>query len=140
MRVWRHSVRADDVPLLIRFALSGLLNGTVYAVAFFLVTHFFHLPTYAAAIVGYLAGLAVGFVLHRNFTFIASGAWTWQLAKYLIAQGAVMSVISGLSYIASAVLQWPTYGVIGLGIAAAPVLTFVLLNCWVFTHKAGIPA
>lgn len=140
MRILRDSDRGDLVALLVRFALSGLLNGTVYAIAFLLVLHFLGLPSYAASIVGYLAGVAVGFFLHRNFTFLAGGIWTWQLAKYVIAQAAVMSVISGLSYVVSTGLDWPTYAVIGLGIAVAPVLTFALLNFWVFPHKNGLLA
>jgi putative flippase GtrA len=140
MSVWSNANRADLGPLLMRFALSGLLNGTVYAIAFLLVLHFLHFPSYAASIVGYLAGVVVGFILHRNFTFLAGGIWTWQLAKYLIAQAAVMSVISGLSYVASTTLEWPTYAVIGLGIGVAPVLTFALLNYWVFPHKSGLLA
>jgi putative flippase GtrA len=121
--------------VLVRYSISGLLNGAVYAGAFLLAVHLLSFPSYGASAVGYVASLAVGFLLHRNYTFLVGGAWKWQMVKYIVAQAFVMSVVAGVSHTASNVLQWTTSAVIGSGIAVAPVLTFTLLHCWVFPAK-----
>lgn len=121
--------------LLVRFSVSGLFNGMVYAAGFLAALRFLNLPSSAASCVGYLAGLAAGFLMHRNFTFLVGGSWKRQMVKYGVAQAGVMSVVSGVSYIAANVMQWPTYAVIASGIVVAPVLTFTLLNYWVFPPR-----
>lgn len=123
--------------ILVRFSLSGLVNGAVYAAAFLLVSRMLNASSSIASIVGYLAGLAVGFALHRNFTFLADGAWRGQFVRYLAAQALVMTVVAAVSHVASDILHLPTFVVIAAGIVVAPGLTFVLLNYWVFARKTN---
>jgi putative flippase GtrA len=138
MPMWRAADRHRLGLLLVRFSISGLFNGVVYAAGFLVAQKILNLPSFVASSIGYLAGLAAGFLLHRNFTFLAGGAWKRQMVKYLVAQAAVMSIVSGVSYIAANVLQWPTFAVIASGIAVAPVLTFTLLNYWVFPPRTDV--
>lgn len=130
------AARSGDLRfVLLRFAISGSLNGLVYAAAFVAATRGFGLPVFAASILGYLAGLTVGFLLHRNFTFLAGGHWRRQAIRYGLAQALVLAIVSAASQFVASVMQWPTYAVIATGIAVAPVLTFTLLNYWVFSPK-----
>lgn len=127
------------LAVLARFAITGLVNGTVYAIVYLLVANGAGLEPYLASGAGYIGGLLAGFLLHRNFTFIARGRLHREFARYLFAQAFTLGVLSAISQFAAETLLWPTWAVIASGIAVAPPLTFVLLRYWVFRQSPANP-
>ena len=123
---------------LLRFAIIGGVNGTVYAATYLAVSNVFGLQPFLASASGYLAGLMAGFLLHRNFTFLASGRVHMEFFRYLVAQAVILGVLSIVAQIGARSLPWPTWVVIASGILLAPPMTFVLLRFWVFRKSASV--
>lgn len=124
---------SGTMGLLTRFAASGVLNGVVYACVFAIASYQLGFSASEAAGAGYVAGLIVSFLLHRNFTFLANGNVYGELLRFLTAQALTMAAVVAVSHVASHILSWPTWLVILSGIATAPVLNFLLMYYWVFT-------
>ena len=119
--------------LLIRFGASGALNGLAYASVFVAATYGLGCSALVSSCAGYLAGLVVGFVLHRRFTFLSKGNVYGELLRYLLAQALTMAAVMGVSRVTADVLAWPTWSVILSGIVLAPALNLAFMYFWVFT-------
>jgi putative flippase GtrA len=97
-----------------RFIVVGTVNTLVGLVVIYLCKWAFGLGDVPANLCGYAIGLAVSFVLNRQWTFRHRGAWVPALLRYLVVfllayllnLATVLAAIHGLglnSYVAQAV-------------------------------------
>lgn len=122
--------------LLVRFGTSGVLNGLAYAGVFAAATYVMGHSALVSSCAGYLAGLLVGFVLHRRFTFLSDGNVYRELLRYLVAQAVTMATVMGVARVTADGFGWPTWLVIMSGIVLAPALNLVFMYFWVFTNAS----
>ena len=79
---------------LVRFAVVGLITT---GLSYILVTIVARLGAHylIAATIGWGGGVAIGYVLHRQFTFLAGPRPTWREAR-AFGSGSVLQLILGL--------------------------------------------
>jgi putative flippase GtrA len=122
---------------LLRFAVTGAVNGLTSGAVILTLILGYGLSAIVATVIGYLAAVPLSFIGHRHLTFRSTGRWTPEFRRFCLtfATGLLASVL-----IMQASTVWagfpPVYGV-ALCIVIVPLITFVILNVWVFRNQAG---
>ena len=129
-------VRSDATfAKLLRFAIVGGLSTLLHAALTWCLVSLLHAAPVAATVAGYLLAIPPNFLLQRNFAFRANAAIRRQLPRFLLLHAANIAcsamvmrwaLDSGWSYLVG----------IGLVMVAIPLLSFVIMNTWIF-RKAG---
>jgi putative flippase GtrA len=121
---------------LLRFAVTGSISGLGFAVVTLGLLHGFGLSPSVATVVGYLAVLPLSFLGHRRLTFRSAGRLTPEFRRFCLsfATGLLTSVMA--MHVAT---DWlglaPVFGV-GLAVLLVPIITFLIMNNWVFRDQA----
>ena len=126
--LWGHRTRV------LRFAVLGGASTALYIGIVWLGTSVLHIPPLLMNVIGYLAVLPVNFVLHRNFTFIASAAVAGQVKRFLIVHSFNI-MTSSLVYVVADLFNAPTLVAIIGACIVVPVCQFLALDRWVFRRE-----
>lgn len=115
-----------------RFVMVGVANTLVYAVATRLYADFFAVSAAVASGLGYATAVPMAFFGHRNLTFEAKGALSPQLVRFLGNHlfGFVLAVV--IPWLMSDLLAWPAWMGMSATILAIPVVSYLVMNKWVF--------
>ena len=120
---------------LIRYGLTGGFVTAVQAAIYWGLATFVDLHPQLANVAGYLAAVALGYVLHGAITFRGHGGDSSHAAR-----GARFFAVSLLSlalnalwvWLCTEALGWPTWTPIPLMAVATPGVVFTLNRLWVF--------
>lgn len=120
---------------LLRFASVGIANAMVYAVATRLYAELFAVSAAAASGLGYATAMPMAFFGHRNLTFEAKGALSPQLARFLCNHLFGFVLAMTIPWLMTDLLAWPIWIGIGVTILAVPIVSYLLMDKWVFTRQ-----
>ena len=119
----------------IRYALVGLLSSAIYLTSVYFLVSKNNIDHKLASVLGYCAAIPVNFVFNRHFSFRSKGPIGNELVSFLTTHFVSMALIYvmmalfvdrlGLSYLLIA----------SFTIVALPVLSFFILNIWVFSGQ-----
>jgi putative flippase GtrA len=125
------------VAKMARFSSIGALTGLVYALVTAAAVSLFTLSAVVASIVGYLAAIPVNFILQRRITFRSNGGLSSDLGKYIVVQAANLTLSAGA--MAAAVDFFGLHYAVGIvaAIVMVPVVTYVVMDSWVFDRQHG---
>ena len=119
---------------LLRFAFVGAANAMVYAVATRLYAEVFAISVAAASGLGYATAIPMAFFGHRNLTFEAKGALSPQLVRFLCNHLFGFSLAMVIPWLVTDLLAWPIWLGIGVTILAVPIVSYLVMDKWVFTR------
>lgn len=119
---------------LLRFASVGVANAMAYALATRLYADVFAVSAAVASGLGYATAVPMAFFGHRNLTFEAKGALSPQLVRFLGNHlfGFVLAV--AIPWLTTDLLAWPIWLGMGATILAVPVVSYLVMDKWVFTR------
>ncbi|HXQ10051.1 MAG TPA: GtrA family protein [Caulobacteraceae bacterium] len=133
----------EHVGLVARFGLVGLINTAIGFAVVVALDPGLHVAPAIANAVGYLVGVAVGFILNRDFVFRSSRGLTASGARYAIAalgafvlnQGVLRLAgtafgLGAVQHIAAQLCAMATYSVV----------FFLACRFWVFRPGAASTA
>ena len=120
---------------LLRFVSVGLANTIVYAVATHLYADVLEVSAAIASGMGYATSVPMAFFGHRNLTFEAKGALSPQLVRFLGNHlfGVVLAVV--IPWLMTDLLAWPIWLGTGATILAVPVVSYLIMDKWVFVRQ-----
>ncbi len=115
-----------------RFGIVGLLSTGLYFVFYLLLLALAPLAPPLASVTAYVLVVPLNFVAQRSFTFRSSGAIGGELYRYLAVTAIGLATSFCAVWVTSNWLALPAF-VGGLAtMALVPVVTFVLMELWVF--------
>lgn len=113
------------------------MNAVIYAVVTAFLVSQFGIGSKMASVLGYCAALPIAFVAHRSYAFGSRGVISSELRRFGITYltGLLVSVLAmgmavdylGLHY---------SFGIV-VGIALVPIVTFFVLDNWVFVDQVN---
>lgn len=117
-----------------RFATVGVANTLVYVLATHLYADVFAVSAAVASALGYATAVPMAFFGHRHLTFKAKGALSQQFVRFLGNQlfGFVLAVV--IPWLMTDLLAWPISLGMGATILAVPVVSYLVMDKWVFTR------
>lgn len=120
---------------LLRFASVGIANTIVYALATRLYAEFLVVSAAIASGMGYATSVPMAFFGHRNLTFEAKGALSPQLVRFIGNHllGIVLAVV--IPWLMTDLLAWPIWLGMGATILAVPVVSYLMMDKWVFARQ-----
>jgi putative flippase GtrA len=121
-----------------RYAIAGALNTLTGLATILFAEHVIGLSAYVANACGYAVGIAVGFLVNRNWTFNHSGSRSRAAALYVGAFAACYLLNLGVLWIALNVLRWPSFAAQVAAIGLYSVTFFIACKWLVF--KDASPA
>ena len=117
-----------------RFSLVGAAATlTYFTVAGLLVLAAPVRPT-TAALIAYCCGIPISFYGQSRFTFRVGKSRLGHLLKFAVVTALGMTVSYGSIRLAAALGAHPLAGVL-LGTVAVPVMSFAMMNVWVFCER-----
>jgi putative flippase GtrA len=123
------------VGKLVRFAMTGAVSGIVFAAVTLLSLRLLPIRETMAVVIGYIAVLPLSFIGHRKLTFRSAGRVSPEFVRFCISfiLGLLASVVA--MHVATQWLAMPPFlGVVG-AILVVPIITFVVMNLWVFRDQ-----
>jgi putative flippase GtrA len=120
-----------------RYAIAGVLNTVTGFATILVAEHMFGMSAYAANAVGYAVGIAVGFLVNRNWTFQHTGSPTRAAVLYVAAFAACYLLNLLVLWIALNVFVWPSIVAQAVAIAVYSVAFFLTCRWVVFRNAAG---
>jgi putative flippase GtrA len=118
----------------LRYALVGLLNTLVGLLVIVAFQALLGLSPYVANACGYAAGILVGFVANRNWTFRHSGPLGLSAALYVTMFAACYALNLAVLWLGLAVLGWPIALAQATAMVVYTVCFFVGCKVLVFWH------
>ncbi|MCE1191509.1 MAG: GtrA family protein [Acidovorax sp.] len=117
-----------------RFAMVGVANALVYALATRLYADVLAVSAAVASGLGYATAVPLAFFGHRHLTFEARGALTPQFARFLGNHllGFALAVV--IAWLMTDLLGWPIWMGMGTTILAVPVVSYLVMDKWVFAR------
>ena len=123
----------DNWRELFRFAVVGISGYTINLVTFAVLVHPARVPYAMAAVISFLTGLSVTFILNRRWTFQAhEGIAHHQAARFVAVSTVGFLVGLGLLTLLVETHAMPKVGAQAIAAAAVAPLTFVLNKLWTF--------
>lgn len=122
-----------------RFALVGASCSALYAIVTLLLTNFTSIPPGPASLLGYIAATPLSFFGQRSFAFRAGGEARAQFIRFVVTTLFNLALSYGIMELST---RWLDIGVVGgvcLTILAIPVVTFLVLDNWVFRPARSSP-
>ena len=124
----------------IRFCLVGGANAIVYAAATFTYIAHFGFGENLASLLGFLTAVPFAFIAHRFFTFASRGLAGVELLRFVATQiASLLTSVLAMTVVVDLLGLHYGFGVLA-GILVVPIITFFVLNKWVFrnqTHALG---
>lgn len=131
---------SESVGQLARFGLAGLVNTAVGFTVVVVLDPVLGLPPALANALGYLVGIAVGFVLNRGFVFRSQGAARTTGVRYVVAAAAAFllnqAVLRGMGQLLGAGSARRLLAQ-AAAMAVYSAALFVLCRFWVFRAAGG---
>lgn len=123
-----------DLHRFSRFVMVGIVNTLAYALATRLYADLFAVGAAVASALGYVTAMPMAFFGHRILTFEAKGALAPQLVRFLGNHlfGFVLAVV--IPWLMTDLLAWPIWMGIGVTIVAVPVVSYLVMDKWVFAR------
>jgi len=120
---------------LVRFGFIGALSGTIYAAVTAALVAGLGADPVPASVAGYCASVPASFLGHRRFSFRSNGHWTWEAARFVVAQALNIAVTAGSMH---AAVHWFGsawwWGMVA-AVILVPIANFVFMNLWVFRNQ-----
>ena len=117
-----------------RFATVGAANALVYAVATRLYAEVLPVGAAVASGLGYATAVPLAFFGHRRLTFEASGALSPQMLRFVTTQLLGFGLAVVVAWVTTDLLGWPIWTGVGATILAVPVLSYLVMDKWVFAR------
>jgi putative flippase GtrA len=121
-----------------RFCLVGAANAVIYALSTSIYIVQFGIGDKTASVLGFCTAVPFAFLAHRSFTFSSRGLARIELPRFIVIQ--LASLLTSVFAMGAAVdllgLHYSA-GIFG-GVVLVPVVTFLVLNKWVFRHQAAL--
>lgn len=133
-------MKTRDVGTLSKFASVGLMSTVIHAFVYALGVYSFNIQAQFSNLAGYLVAVLFSYYFQMNWTFIGRGneasfeSFTKFISSSLI--GLVLNA-SFVFMVDEVFLIDPMYALVGI-VFFTPVVTFFLLNFWVFPKRGKI--
>ena len=133
---WKNRRREQNIFWqLIRFTITGICTSSLNYVSFYMFLMFFNIHYIYASMVGAISGMFIGFIMHRNFTFIADNNILYQFIKFNILSLSLvfMYPISIFIAVNSYAIKPELAQILVIPIIA--IINFIFEKVWVFRLK-----
>ncbi len=119
----------------LRFGIVGVANTAIYAAATAAYISALGIGDKTSSVLGYCTAVPLAFLAHRSFTFSSRGLIRAELLRFTITQvtGLLVSVFAMGAAVDYFGLHY-SLGIVG-GTVLVPIMTFVVLNLWVFRNQ-----
>jgi putative flippase GtrA len=114
----------------------GLLAGAAYAVVFILLARNLGLPVFVASIVAFAVAIPVSYLGNRWVTYRSRNLPGPELVRFLTVQGVNIFVTSAIVQVATAYFDASTYVGVIVAFMAAPIVSLVLFEIWVYRQHS----
>ncbi|CAD7341531.1 GtrA family protein [Sphingomonadales bacterium 56] len=116
----------------LRFAVNGGGVALVAVTTYYLCAVLLEWTPLLANFVAYATQLALGYQMHRLYSFGQSGASFSSMARYVVMSVAAFALNSLWVWLLTAILGLASWTPIILMVAATPIMTFLVARYWVF--------
>lgn len=119
----------------VRFATVGVSNGLIYGAATAFYVSSLGIEYKVASALGYLTALPYAFFAHRAYTFSSRGLLHQEMLRFFVTHATSLTV--SVVAMGVAVDQLGMHHAIGIlgAIVLVPIVTFIVLDNWVFADK-----
>ena len=118
--------------LLVRFSSISALSTLTYAAVLILAAVVAGIDGKAAIALAYFAALPMNFFGHRRFTFRSDAHVATQILKFIFVHALILALSTAVMALSVDYFRMPVLAGLVLSTAAIMVLSFLLLNSWVF--------
>ena len=135
-RAWLADVgwTRDRIAKLARFALVGISTSGIYAAVVLVSVEYLSLEPRLSSAIAYLIALPFNFILHREYTFLATGRLFSEGLRFVTLHMTNMVISVGLIHVTMRVAGWSVLVGIAVVVVALPLVQFLLLEGWVFSQ------
>jgi putative flippase GtrA len=116
----------------LRFAVNGGGVALVAVATYCLCAVLLGWAPLLANFVAYATQLALGYQMHRLYSFRQSSTNFFSMARYLVMSVAAFALNSLWVWLLTAILGLASWTPIILMVAATPIMTFLVARYWVF--------
>lgn len=121
---------------ILRFCLVGAANAVIYALSTSIYIVQVGIGDKTASVLGFCTAVPFAFLAHRSFTFSSRGLARDELPRFVVTQ--LASLLTSVFAMGAAVDLLGFHYSVGIfgGIVLVPIVTFLVLNKWVFQQQS----
>ncbi len=119
-------------PRLVRFGIAGLISTLSYLLLAIALALLGTLPDAVSSALAYLISLGISYGLQSRMVFRVNGDSATQLSRFLATAIAGFALATGIVYVCSDQLGWPTPVGTILVCILIPLANYLLFKGWVF--------
>ncbi|SEC60910.1 Putative flippase GtrA (transmembrane translocase of bactoprenol-linked glucose) [Rhizobiales bacterium GAS191] len=121
------------------FAFFGGLSGVVYALVLMACVDHLKMQPLLGSIIAFSIAIPVSYFGHRLLTYRSRNVMPAEAARFVVAQIVNLVITSVVVHVTMKAFHLPTYGGGVVGIATAPLVSFVLFEQWVYRQRRDTP-
>lgn len=114
------------------FVVSGTMAGGVYALVLVLVSNHLHIPVFFASLLAFCAAIPVSYFGNRWISYRSRNVIGAEMSRFIVVQVFNLLITSAMVHFAIQFFALSTYAGIVIAFIAAPIVSFVLFELWVY--------
>jgi putative flippase GtrA len=120
---------------LLGFVTFGGLAGLVYAVILVMSVDILGIPTFIGSIIAFALAIPVSYLGNRWVTYRSNNVLASEAARFIVVQVINLVLISAVVHFVMERFALPTYVGIAVAFLAAPIISFILFEMWVYRQR-----
>ena len=123
-----------DLPRLLRYGVSGGLSALTHFGTGLAGTRLLDVPPVPASAAGFVASVAVSYVLQHTWVFRSPAGHAVAGPRFLAVTGAAFALNTAVLWVGAELLDGPFPVVQAVALVLIPVLNFLLNSRWTFAR------
>jgi putative flippase GtrA len=120
---------------LLGFVTFGGLAGLVYAVILVMSVDILGIPTFIGSIIAFALAIPVSYLGNRWVTYRSNNVLASEAARFIVVQVINLVLTSAVVHFVMERFALPTYVGIAVAFLAAPIISFILFEMWVYRQR-----
>lgn len=122
---------------LLGFVTFGGLAGLTYAVILVISVDILRIPTFISSMIAFALAIPVSYFGNRWVTYRSKNVLASEAIRFIIVQGINLVLTSGIVHFMVKWFALPTYIGVIVAFVAAPAISFILFELWVYRQHQG---
>jgi putative flippase GtrA len=118
------------------FSIFGAMAGAVYAAVFYWATVRAAIPVFLGSLIAFLVATPISYFGNRLVTYKSRNVLGPESVRFVAVQSFNLVVTSLIVHVASKLFTLTTFTEIIVAFVAAPMVSFVLYELWVYRQSA----
>lgn len=119
------------------FVTFGALAGMLYALILIVSIDLLEMPTFFGSVIAFVLAIPVSYFGNRWVTYRSNNVMASELSRFIVVQMINLVLTSAVVHFMMEHFALPTYVGIIVAFIAAPTISFVLFELWVYRQRQG---